>query len=157
MQRIAGLSNLVALHIISLRNEDTCVWVMRETKQFLIDNLTHHPEMKLEWVSIDEEDKVDRLIRDDGSPDESEPGKKSAKAKGKQTAFPPASMPVGNGSVFPVFPPLDGWGHDYSDYSDEGDDDQEPAHTIIRFDGIKFYDVGGDIQIFRKEIVSGKL
>ena len=63
MQRIGGFVSLRALHIFQLRNEDTCVWVMRETKRFLIDNLSHHPELKLEWISIDDEDRVERIIK----------------------------------------------------------------------------------------------
>jgi hypothetical protein len=96
MQHMDGLAALRALHIIHLRNDDTCVWVMRETKRFLIDNVSHFPELKLEWIAIDEDDRVDRLIRissskggdgDDGSSSasdsESEGGKDKGKGKGK--------------------------------------------------------------------------
>ncbi|KAL2876197.1 hypothetical protein SGCOL_008558 [Colletotrichum sp. CLE4] len=62
MQHLGGLVNLRALNVISFRNDDTCVWVMRETRKFLVDNLSHHPHMKLEWISIDD-DRVERIIR----------------------------------------------------------------------------------------------
>jgi hypothetical protein len=98
MQHMDGLAALRALHIIHLRNDDTCVWVMRETKRFLIDNVSHFPELKLEWIAIDEDDRADRLIRvsgsggggggdDDGSSsasDSDSEGGGGSKGKGKQ-------------------------------------------------------------------------
>ncbi|KAJ4300511.1 hypothetical protein N0V88_003187 [Collariella sp. IMI 366227] len=63
MQNIAGLLSLRALHLVRLRSDDPCVWVMRETKRFLVDNISHYPHLKLEWLSIDEDDVVDRLVR----------------------------------------------------------------------------------------------
>ena len=56
MQHVAGLAALRALHVVHLRNDDTCVWVMRETKRFLIDNVSHYPDLPLEWIAIDEDD-----------------------------------------------------------------------------------------------------
>ncbi|KAK4103778.1 hypothetical protein N658DRAFT_514562 [Parathielavia hyrcaniae] len=63
MQHVYGLSSLRALHVVHLRNDDTCVWVMRETKKFLTDNVSHYPDLKLEWIAIDEDDRVDKLVR----------------------------------------------------------------------------------------------
>jgi hypothetical protein len=63
MQHVAGLASLRALHVVHLRNDDTCVWVMRETKRFLIDNVSHYPDLPLEWIAIDEDHHADRLVR----------------------------------------------------------------------------------------------
>src|SRR6478609_9939368 len=105
MQHLAGLVSLRALHIVQLRNDDTCVWVMRETKRFLIDNLSHHPHLKLEWVSIDDDNCVERLIRASDRPKKE---KLSKKAKGKQKAKTGTPVAGGN-SPFPVLPPVDSW------------------------------------------------
>jgi hypothetical protein len=108
MQHMDGLAALRALHIIHLRNDDTCVWVMRETKRFLIDNVSHFPELKLEWIAIDEDDRADRLIRvsgsggggggdDDGSSsasDSDSEGGGGSKGKGKQPSTA-AAVPYG--------------------------------------------------------------
>ncbi|KAB5571944.1 hypothetical protein GE09DRAFT_1216547 [Coniochaeta sp. 2T2.1] len=154
MRRMAKLVSLRALHIISLRNEDTCVWVMRETKEFLLDNLSHHPEMKLQWVSIDEDDRVDRILMPSelaANSKNKKKKKKAKKSKGKQKA---TNVSINGGtSSFPVFPPLDTWaaGSDSDD-----DDDGDAVGVVERMPGIKFYDVW-DVVIFKKEIVYGRL
>jgi hypothetical protein len=149
MRKMANLVHLRALHIISLRNDDTCVWVMRETKEFLLDNLSHYPEMKLEWVSIDEDDKVDRILMPSELPTKTKK-KKAKKEKGKQKATN-LSIDGGNSS-FPVFPPLDIWDVD----SDSDDDEEETMSGVERMPGVKFYDVW-DVRIFKKEVVYGRL
>ncbi|SPQ23777.1 6319fc93-2b8f-4ed2-8a9a-e066f5ed8ccd [Thermothielavioides terrestris] len=63
MQHVAGLASLRALHVVHLRNDDTCLSVMRETKRFLIDNVSHYPDLKLRWIAIDEDDRADELVR----------------------------------------------------------------------------------------------
>ncbi|KAK4454389.1 putative f-box domain-protein [Podospora aff. communis PSN243] len=151
MQHLSGLINLRALHIIQLRNDDTCVWVMRETKRFLIDNLSHHPHLKLEWISIDDEDRVERLIR----PSERAKLNKMAskKAKGKQKALTPGEFGGGGNDLFPVLPPPDNWDNAVSD---SDDDDELENQRIDSVDNIHFYDVWG-VRIFKKEIVNGRL
>jgi len=64
MQHIAGLTSLRALHVVRLHTDDTCMWVMRETTQFLVDNISHYPELdRLEWLAVEDCDRVDRLVR----------------------------------------------------------------------------------------------
>ena len=61
MQYISGLTALRVLHIISFHNpEDTCTWVMRETRKFAVDVICHNPTMKLEYLALDQS--VDRLV-----------------------------------------------------------------------------------------------
>ncbi|KAM7222771.1 hypothetical protein V8F06_001958 [Rhypophila decipiens] len=154
MQHLAGLVSLRALHIVRLRNDDTCVWVMRETKRFLIDNVSHHPELKLEWVSVDDDDRVERLIRPSAL---SKKEKKTKKSKGKQKAVTSlggnftSSGGIG-GDAFPLFPPPDSW-----DLSSESEDDEDLNETKLEtMENIHFYDVWG-VRIFKKEVVTGRL
>ena len=129
---------------------------MRETKRFLIDNLSHHPHMKLEWISIDDDDRVERLIRASDLPKKD----KDAKAKGKQKANSGSGSLGGVGGdnsssndVFPVLPPLDSWDNGTSDSEDDEDLQDTRIETV---DNIHFYDVWG-VRIFKKEIVHGRL
>ena len=62
MQYFSGLAKLRALHILHFKNNDTCIWVMREILRFIVDNLSHHPESKLEWIAM-EDDRVDHVVR----------------------------------------------------------------------------------------------
>lgn len=149
MQHLAGLVSLRALHIIQLRNDDTCVWVMRETKRFLIDNLSHHPHLKLEWISIDDDDRVERLLRPSDFPKKDK--KASKKSKGKQKAL--GSSLGGGNDMFPVLAPPDNWDVSSSDSEDDEDLQDTRIETV---DNIHFYDVWG-VRIFKKEIVNGRL
>ena len=152
MQQLAGLVSLRALHIIQLRNDDTCVWVMRETKRFLIDNLSHHSHMKLEWISIDDEDRVERLIRPSDLPKKEKGASK--KAKGKQKAVGGGySGGYGTGNdMFPVLPTAENW----DNMGSESDDDEDLQEDRIETVDFHFYDVYGS-RIFKKEIVNGRL
>ncbi|KAJ4389777.1 hypothetical protein N0V93_007249 [Gnomoniopsis smithogilvyi] len=144
LQQIHLMANLRALHIVNLRNDDTCVWVMRETKRFIIDNLSHFPELKLEWLAIDEDEHAERLIRWKAPPRDK---KKKAKAKGKEKAT--SSTPT-NGDQYPVLslePGVD---------SDSDDDDIGGGLKIETIDNIHFYDVW-DVGIFKRNVVSGRL
>ncbi|KLU81410.1 hypothetical protein MAPG_00500 [Magnaporthiopsis poae ATCC 64411] len=170
MQNMGGLANLLALHVIHLRNEDTCVWVMRETKKFLIDNLSHHRHMKLEWISIDDDDRLERIVR---STDKSKKDK-DGKGKGKE-------QPTGNGlfgshghgpafnnthyddtfplSTTPEWPDAgdESCSEDDSDDYDEDDDGtKRPRMTLSTEEGTRFFDITG-VRIFEKDVVSGRL
>ncbi|KAK0641543.1 hypothetical protein B0T16DRAFT_335473 [Cercophora newfieldiana] len=148
---LSGLINLRALHIIQLRNDDTCVWVMRETKRFLIDNMSHHPHLKLEWISIDDEDRVERLIRPSDRAKRDKAASKKAKGKQKSSAL--GGFGNSGNDLFPVLPPPDNWDNGGSS-SDEDDELQDQRIEMI--DNIHFYDVWG-VRIFKKEIVGGRL
>lgn len=147
MQQLSGLINLRALHIIQLRNDDTCVWVMRETKKFLVDNLSHFPKLKLEWLSIDDDHAAEHIVRPLQAP---KTIKKKSKGKEKATT---STLP--NGLANGVFPPLplDAW--DNAEESDEEDEDEEDFITFLP-GTVHFSDVWG-VKIFKKEITSGRL
>src|SRR3569833_4135686 len=146
MQQISGLVNLRALHVIHLRNDDTCVWVMRETKRFLVDNLSHHPELKLEWVSIDDDTCAKRILR----PSEVPKKTKKKKSKGKEKATVPI---INDNSPFPPLPPIGAGGA-----GGESEEDDEDLQTLKleTIEGVHFAGGGGG-RIFKKEVTNVRL
>ncbi|KAK4241933.1 hypothetical protein C8A03DRAFT_11841 [Achaetomium macrosporum] len=171
MQHIAGLASLRALHVVHLRNDDTCVWVMRETKRFLIDNVSHYPHLKLEYIAIDEDDRADQLIRvsdwyKDGGDTKSGEGKSAEKeGKGKQKAAGVNLSSLNLGSTSDLDIPAiisaelgeEGSSAGSDDWeTDEEGDDEPVGQKIETIDGIPFCDVPG-VRIFKKEIVAGRL
>lgn len=151
LQHISGLTNLRALHIISLRSDDTCVWVMRETKRFILDNLSHYPELKLEWLAIDDDDRVERIVRWKEPTKDKEGKNKSAKSKGKEKA----TAPMTNGDQFPVLS-LDSL--NLGNESDEDEDDHGSGDGMYNINTVDTpsYDVWGT-RIFKREVTSGRL
>ncbi|KZL68324.1 F-box domain-containing protein [Colletotrichum tofieldiae] len=161
MQHISGLVSLRALNVTQFRNDDTCVWVMRETRRFIVDNLCHYPELKLEWISIDD-DRVERIIRPPPqTPAAKAEEKKNKKGKNKAGAGssfgafggPGTATGTGGPGVFPPLP-LPGWETD-SD-SDDEDTDIVANTKLETVEGVHFYDVW-DVRIFKKEVMAGRL
>lgn len=148
MQYLPGLPKLRALHILRFKNNDTCIWVMREILRFIVDSLSHYPQNRLEWIAM-EDDRVDRVVR--SPPDED---RQKRERKGKQAARAPAAPEIYNPS-FPVLPSLPLGSDSDSDSEDEG-----TGHGAgLRFRTVgpmQFYDVWG-VKIFEKEIRSGRL
>ncbi|KAJ4131557.1 hypothetical protein NW768_005748 [Fusarium equiseti] len=146
MQYFAGLTSLRAINILRFRNNDTCIWVMREILNFIVDNLSHHPELKLEWIAM-EDDRLDRVIRPTDMPNEEE----KRRGKGKEKAT------VSNHHNNLNFPVLPTWGSDSE--SDDDDDDASNCGKRLRLKTVgvlQFYEVWG-VKIFDKEIRSGRL
>ncbi|OTB11649.1 hypothetical protein K445DRAFT_321818 [Daldinia sp. EC12] len=148
IQRIAGLTNLRALQLISFRTEDTCLSVMRETRRFIVDALSFHPELKLEWLALGDDERAVRIVRKPGVSKKPRVGLK----KDKQQVPGSNQDYVGNG-LFPVAPI--GWGAT-SDSDDDEDDDPLLRVKLELVEPFSFYDIF-DIRIFKKEIVSGRL
>ncbi|KAK2000104.1 F-box domain-containing protein [Colletotrichum falcatum] len=161
MQHISGLVSLRALNVTQFRNDDTCVWVMRETRRFIVDNLCHYPGLKLEWISIDD-DRVERIIRPPpqtpAAKAEEKRNKKGKKKAGAGSSFgtfggPGTATGTGGPGVFPPLP-LPGWETD-SD-SDDEDTDIVANTKLETVEGVHFYDVW-DVRIFKKEVMTGRL
>ncbi|KAI1461584.1 hypothetical protein F4805DRAFT_412589 [Annulohypoxylon moriforme] len=146
LQLIAGLVNLRALQLVSFRTEDTCLSVMRETRRFIVDALSHHPELKLEWLALGDEDRVVRVVRKAESPK-----RPKFTTKGKQPATNLIDYNIGGS--FPVAPTE--W-DEVSESEDDGGDDQPPMTKLELNEGYSFYDIYG-VRIFKKEVVSGRL
>lgn len=133
---------------------------MRETRKFLVDNLSHHPHLKLEWISIDD-DRVERIIRPPPqTPAAKAEEKRNKKGKSKPTgsafgAFGGPGTSTGSGapSGFPPLP-MPGWETD-SD-SDDEDTDIVANTKLETVEGVHFYDVW-DVRIFKKEVMAGRL
>jgi hypothetical protein len=118
---------------------------MRESTRFIVDSLSHRPELKLEWIALADE-RVDRIIRnpDDGGKSSRA---RSVKGKAKQTT-PSPTVP----EAYPVLPsiPIE---------SDSESDHEGFDGTRLRFrtiGSIPFHDVWG-VKIFEKEIRTGCL
>jgi len=61
MQNFSGLKSLYALHILHFRSDDTCIWVFRELRRFIVDNVAQHPDLPLEYLAL--KDSVSQLAR----------------------------------------------------------------------------------------------
>ncbi|RYP55591.1 hypothetical protein DL771_012345 [Monosporascus sp. 5C6A] len=154
LQHLTGLTSLHALHILSFRNDDTCVSVLRETRRFMVDTLSHHPELKLEWIAVGDEGRAQQIMRRDDTLSSTKKRNTGEKDNGKWKGPPvDANGHLSNsgGGGYPVFP-AHGWEPDSE--SDDGDDP-----TTLRLDlsePLPFYDIWG-VRIFQKEIVAGRL
>ncbi|KAI5463151.1 hypothetical protein BGZ63DRAFT_422546 [Mariannaea sp. PMI_226] len=150
MQYFSGLVNLKAINILHFRNNDTCIWVMRETLNFIVDNLSHHPELQLEWIAMEDE-RLDRVIRPSQTAKISEEPKRRNKGKGKAVF-----NPMHNNDSLPLLPISD-WGTDSESEEDEDDAFNYGKRLRLKTVGVlQFYEVWG-IKIFDKEIRSGRL
>ncbi|OAR01338.1 hypothetical protein LLEC1_04589 [Akanthomyces lecanii] len=160
MQYFHELVNLRAINILHFKNNDTCLWVVRETLRFMVDNLSHYPEMKLEWIAM-EDDRVDRVVRPGESDDEEFCRQRLPRSEQPVDTVPvvatdpqaqPSSGHASDASL-PLFP---------SDVLDGDESDDELPHDVgsrLRYTTVgpmQFYDVWG-IKIFEKEIRSGRL
>ncbi|KAI0896815.1 hypothetical protein F4806DRAFT_409635 [Annulohypoxylon nitens] len=145
LQNIAGLANLRALQLVSFRTEDTCLSVMRETRRFIIDAVSHHPELKLEWLALGDDERVVRIVRKSVTPKQPK-----ITAKGKQPATHQTDFNASG--PFPVAPT------EWDDVSESEDDEdqQSPTQKLELNEGYSFYDIYG-VRIFKKEVVNGRL
>ena len=119
---------------------------MRETKRFLMDSISHYPDLKLEWLSIDDDTCVERVIWPSQLPKSPKPKKSKGKGKQKATVVP-------NGASSDAFPllPMDAW-----DTAGDSDDDDEDDERVTLGCPSHFSDVWG-VKIFKKEMMSGRL
>ncbi|KAM3516292.1 hypothetical protein MY11210_000051 [Beauveria gryllotalpidicola] len=159
MQWFHELVNLRAINILHFKSNDTCLWVVRETLRFMVDNLSHHPDMKLEWIAM-EDDRVDRVVR----PGESEDDETC------RQRLPRPAQPIITGPFDLSSPPTSGHASDTSlppplypsdlvgDSDDSDDEFLRDSGSRLRYTTVpmQFYDVWG-IKIFEKEIRSGRL
>ncbi|KAI9786561.1 MAG: hypothetical protein M1816_007885 [Peltula sp. TS41687] len=137
LQYFPGLANLRALHILNFRTDDTCTWVMRELRKFAMDNVAHHPDMKLEYIAL--EGTVEALVR-----------KTTEKKAGKQQRSGPAGK---SGGENPGTSTTDEIG---SSDDDSDDTESSPSLKVETIEGLEFYDPE-DIRIFRKDVRVGRL
>ncbi|KAG0649350.1 hypothetical protein D0Z07_4444 [Hyphodiscus hymeniophilus] len=171
LQFMPGLVSLRVFHTIQFRTDDTCMWVCREFRKFTVDNVSHNPAMKLEWIALD--GSVDRLVRCAPVPKQ----KVDNKGKGKEVAGGSDSsmkktftqLVLGSGGVWPDGTSMSanltagmgssGLGED----SDDDDGAEWGTGTIGKMflrvetiEGMRFCDVTG-VRIFERDVLSGRL
>ncbi|KAI0483127.1 hypothetical protein GGR56DRAFT_623035 [Xylariaceae sp. FL0804] len=159
IRHIVGLANLRALHFVFFRHDDACLSVLRETRRFVVDAVSHHPELKLEWVAGVGDDERDRdralrIIRKPAAPKKEKSAKESKKDEDKGKDISGASSNPVLGGVFPTLPTA-GWDSP-SDSDEDSDDEALPGSKLEIVEGIAFYDVWG-VRIFEKEVIAGRL
>jgi hypothetical protein len=139
------------MHIINFRNDDTCHWVIREIRKFAVDSVAHNPEMKLEYIAL--ENTVERLVRRMKKPKPKGKGKAVEKGKGKEVDISSPSV---------MFPTLDSLlsppvvSESSEDESVNSEDEVGPGLKLETLEGVRFYDIYG-VRIFRKDVMMGRL
>lgn len=139
--------------MINFRNEDTCHWVVREIRKFAVDSVSHNPEMKLEYIAL--ENTVERLVRRAKKTKSKGKGKAMEKGKGKE---------VGGGTTSdgPTVPTLDSIlapppvSESSEDEGLNSEDEVGPGLKLETLEGVRFYDIFG-VRIFRKDVMMGRL
>lgn len=150
-QYLPGLVNLRAMHIINFRNDDTCHWVIREIRKFAVDSVAHNPEMKLEYIAL--ENSVERLVRRLKKPKSKGKGKATDKGKGKEVdmTFPSVVIPTLDSLLSPP-----NASESSEDESLNSEDEMGPGLKLETLEGVRFYDIYG-VRIFRKDVMMGRL
>lgn len=165
-----GLESLRALHTIEFHVSDACLWVMREFRKFAVDNISHNPGMKLEFLGLN--NSVERLVRHNPSPMKDPidvKGKGKAASSAKKTTLAQVALAqhtswsstggVGINSTFLDFPNLPFSGPSVN--WDESDDEDmfiggKSGLRLETVEDIDFHEING-VKIFEKEILYGKL
>ncbi|KAI1338682.1 hypothetical protein F5Y15DRAFT_124115 [Xylariaceae sp. FL0016] len=154
IQHMAGLVNLRALQVVALRHEDTCLSVTREVKNFIVDVVSLHTEMKLEWVAVAghscSDKYVMRIMRKTDGPEKDKKNKTKGKGNGKEVVNYNANA---DASLLPL-PTAAGW--DSPSDSEEDEDFYSGHNNLDVCDSIAYCDVWG-VRLFTKEIQSGRL
>ncbi|KAK3398617.1 hypothetical protein B0T20DRAFT_392998 [Sordaria brevicollis] len=178
------LTNLCALHVISLRPDDPCPSLIVEARKFLIDTLCQYPLKNLQYVAVNDSESptVHHLrFREPPSTEERERRKavkkaKKGKAKATNSNINDGTSSNNNAVHYPSFPPPATWGGESSsdDSYDNDDDDGESGWVSSNFFAkgwdyapskstyfeklgpCRAYDVYG-VRIFEKEVMSGRI
>jgi hypothetical protein len=177
LQFMPGLVSLRAFHTIQFRTDDTCLWVCREFRRFTVDNVSHNPHMKLEFIALD--NSVERLVRRVPLPKNNVENK----GKGKEIAGNAdgssrktfAQLVFGSDGTWPDGTPMSAglatggpWtnGIDYSLVLEDSEDDEGAEWSfgisgkiglkVETIEGMRFCNVTG-VRIFEKDVLGGRL
>lgn len=183
MQNLSGLKSLYALHILHFRSDDTCIWVFRELRRFIADNVAQHPDLPLEYLAL--KDSISQLERSLKAPSTVSATKhKKSNSKQKASGSGHVIMPTGTGaasaggastvSTKELMPENNGTAEvaaggsedaeddDVDDEDDEDGDEDEDEDFLVKglkidtIDGYRFSDLP-EIKIFSREIRLAKL
>lgn len=138
------------------------MWVMREFRKFAVDNISHNPDMKLEYLALDSS--VERLVRRTLSKSKTDKKDKKGKGKGNENVPLLAELVYGPTGVWPDGSGVGGGGSMAGlgfDWQDSEDEDEMSAGgkmglRIETVDGVRFCDIAG-VKVFEKEILGGRL
>lgn len=150
MQSLPGLKSLTAFRIVAFRSEDTCPWLSTELRQFTIDNLSHCPHLKLEYLAINST--VSKIGRRE---------KRPKGPHGQKAAGDSRRVRMGIGAVDAISGESDSADADTdadadadADASESEDEAAGLAMGIVA--SLKFCEVEG-VRIFEKDVLGGKL
>lgn len=154
MQSLPGLKSLTAFRIVAFRSEDTCPWLSTELRKFTIDNLSHCPHLKLEYLAINSA----------ASKPVSKIGRREKRPKGphgQDIAGDSGRVRLGIGAVDAISGESDSADADTdadadadADASESEDEAAGLAMGIVA--SLKFCEVEG-VRIFEKDVLGGKL
>lgn len=184
MQNLSGLKSLYALHILHFRSDDTCIWVFRELRRFIVDNVAQHPDLSLEYLAL--KDSISQLARNLKAPSTvsaTKPKKSNSKQKASGTGHDimpkgtGAASAGGAGTMSGKEPMSDNNGtadvaaggsehaddDEADDVNDEDDEDEDEDEDFLAnglkidtIDGYRFPDLP-EVKIFSREIRLAKL
>ena len=142
-----GMTSLRAIHINQFRVGDTCPSIMHETKQFMVDMVSHNPQMTLEYIGLNEA--IERLVR--RSRAKSTKKDKKGKGKANETTKVIAEALLGNST----------WADSSASFDSQASSDEEMmvgklGLKVETVEGIRFCDVTG-VRIFEKDVIGGRL
>jgi len=172
LQFMPGLTSLRAFHTIQFRTDDVCVWVYREFRKFTVDNISHNPDMKLEYIAVD--NSVERLVRRVPVPKQ----KVDTKGKGKDISDTTdtsskktfTQIVLGSEGMWPDGSSMStglaaSMGTGGFDFPEESEDDTfewgvgingKIGLKVETIEGLRFSDITG-VRIFENEILGGRL
>lgn len=171
-----GLTSLRVFHTIQFRTDDTCVWVCREFRKFTVDNISHNPDMKLEYIALD--NSVERLVRRVPLPKQ----KVDYKGKGKEFTGSAdnlskktfAQMVLGSNGSWPdgtsmssgLSSGLGTSGFGSMNFLEDSEDEDgaewglgtsgKVGLKVETIEGMRFCDITG-VRIFEKDVLGGRL
>jgi len=149
------MTSLRALQMAHFRNDDPCACVMRESKKFMTDIVAHNPQMKLEYIAIDQS--VERLVR--RSRAKSTKKDKKGKGKANETTKVIAEALLSSDGTW-----ADAGASSTPTFDWQASSDEEAEAIIVgklglkveTIEGIRFCDVAG-VRIFEKDVTGGRL
>lgn len=169
------MTSLRALHTNYFRQEDQCTWVRNNFGKFLIDTVSQNPQMKLEYLALDQN--VERLVRRSKEKpmkkifDRKGKGKAKAKEKDANNVKALAEMVLGPSGTWPDGGAVSNAGPSAISMAGNDDwqlssDEEEDANAgpivgqlglrVETIEGVRFCDVP-DVRIFEKDVVGGRL
>ncbi|KAG9230361.1 hypothetical protein BJ875DRAFT_385330 [Amylocarpus encephaloides] len=168
LQSIPGMVSLRALHTNYFRQEDQCEWIKSNFGKFLVDTVSHSPQMQLEYVALGQQ--IERLVRRAKASPSHESNKKG-KGKATDNYKVLSEMVLGSSLPWPDGSSINNHasssntasGAPYFDWQASSDDESEHGPVVGKLglrietvEGIRFSDVSG-VRIFEKDVIGGRL